>query len=44
MDLMLMYETGLRPKEAAGTSIGDYNVPNPDVSYSTVDIYNSTIG
>lgn len=44
MDLMLMYEAGLRPKEAAGTSIGDYNVPNPDVSYSTVDIYNSTIG
>ena len=44
MGLMLMYEAGLRLKEAAGTSIGDHNVPNPDTSYSTVDIYNSTIG
>lgn len=44
MGLMLMYEAGLRLKEASGTSIGDHEVPNPEACYSTVDIYNSTIG
>ena len=38
MGVMLMHEAGLRLKEAAGTSIGDHEVPNSDAGYSTVDI------
>lgn len=42
--LLLCYETGVRPKESAGSSIGDFKEPQLGGDFSCIAIHSSTIG
>lgn len=44
LGLMLSFETGMRNKEAAGASIGDFRESQPGGDFSCVAVHSSTIG
>lgn len=44
LGLLLCHETGVRPKESAGASVGDFKEPQPGGGFSCIAIHSSTIG